>query len=351
MPTAFRDRTEAGRLLAEKLGRLRRPPRRAGAGPAARRRPGGLRGGAGAGGPARRLRRPQARRARATRSWPWAPSPRAASASSTTTWCRRCASPAEVIEAGRRAGAARARAARAGLSRRPPGARRARPHGDPGRRRPGDRLDDARRRRRPAPARAGPHRRGRPDRGARRPARSSATRRTSASATSPPSRSTPSASGTRTSPRRPTTRSATCSSGPRPRSRPRRGPMRSRCDDDHGEDRPGPTTWRSGPCAGPRIPSSAQADDYDPLLDLIGDARFVLLRAYPSRPAASIGDPGTDEVEHAEVVLHLLLPADQDPAEPVHPAVCPLHHPAPGLVPRLLASAPWPPRPGPGRGR
>jgi hypothetical protein len=40
-------------------------------------------------------------------------------------------------------------------------------------------------------------------------------------------------------------------------------------------------------------------------------------------------------VEHPEVVLHLLLPPDQDPAEPIHPAVGPLHDPTPGLEPRL----------------
>src|SRR5262249_16548473 len=40
-------------------------------------------------------------------------------------------------------------------------------------------------------------------------------------------------------------------------------------------------------------------------------------------------------MEHAEIVLHLLLPPDQDPPEPVHPAVGPFDHPAAGLEPRL----------------
>src|SRR5690349_3981111 len=40
-------------------------------------------------------------------------------------------------------------------------------------------------------------------------------------------------------------------------------------------------------------------------------------------------------MQHAGVVLHLLLPTDQDPPEPIHPAMSPLHHPTPGLETRL----------------
>src|SRR3954452_10161850 len=40
-------------------------------------------------------------------------------------------------------------------------------------------------------------------------------------------------------------------------------------------------------------------------------------------------------MQQAEVVLDLLLPADQDPAEPVHPAMGPLHDPTASLVSRL----------------
>src|SRR3954471_23174572 len=40
-------------------------------------------------------------------------------------------------------------------------------------------------------------------------------------------------------------------------------------------------------------------------------------------------------MQHTEVVLHLLLPSDQDPPEPIHPAMRPLHHPTPGLETRL----------------
>src|SRR4051812_29446357 len=53
-------------------------------------------------------------------------------------------------------------------------------------------------------------------------------------------------------------------------------------------------------------------------------------------------------MQHAEVVLDLLLPTDQNPAESIHPAVGPLYHPATGLEPRLplqrlrlLASGPY----------
>ena len=35
-------------------------------------------------------------------------------------------------------------------------------------------------------------------------------------------------------------------------------------------------------------------------------------------------------MEHRQVMLRLLLPADQDPAEAIEPTVGPLHHPAPG---------------------
>src|SRR4051794_10184069 len=52
-------------------------------------------------------------------------------------------------------------------------------------------------------------------------------------------------------------------------------------------------------------------------------------------------------MKHAEVVLHLLLPPDQDPTEPVHPAVSPLDYPTAGLESRftlqrlgLLATGP-----------
>src|SRR5260370_10133270 len=52
-------------------------------------------------------------------------------------------------------------------------------------------------------------------------------------------------------------------------------------------------------------------------------------------------------MEHAEVILHLLLPTDEDPTESVHPTVGPLDDPAAGLEPplllqrlRLLASGP-----------
>src|SRR5438552_2760940 len=41
-------------------------------------------------------------------------------------------------------------------------------------------------------------------------------------------------------------------------------------------------------------------------------------------------------MEHGDIVLRLLGPADENPAEAVHPAMGPLHHPAPRLVPRLL---------------
>src|SRR4051812_8015191 len=40
-------------------------------------------------------------------------------------------------------------------------------------------------------------------------------------------------------------------------------------------------------------------------------------------------------MQHAEVVLDLFLPTDQNPAESIHPTVSPLHHPATGLEPRL----------------
>src|SRR5262245_58077445 len=40
-------------------------------------------------------------------------------------------------------------------------------------------------------------------------------------------------------------------------------------------------------------------------------------------------------MEHGDIVLRLLAPADQNPAEAIHPAMCPLYHIAPGLVPRL----------------
>ncbi len=93
MPTAFRDRTEAGRLLADKLtGYAGRPnvlvlalPR--GGVPVASEVARAL------GAPldvfvVRKLGVP------GHEELAWAPSPRAASVCSTTTWCRRCASPA-----------------------------------------------------------------------------------------------------------------------------------------------------------------------------------------------------------------------------------------------------------------
>src|SRR5437762_2253910 len=43
------------------------------------------------------------------------------------------------------------------------------------------------------------------------------------------------------------------------------------------------------------------------------------------------------EVEHAEVVLRLLLPSDEDAAEAVHPTVRALDDPAPGLEARAAA--------------
>src|SRR6516165_11953560 len=40
-------------------------------------------------------------------------------------------------------------------------------------------------------------------------------------------------------------------------------------------------------------------------------------------------------MEHAEVILHLLLPPDQDPPESVHPTMGPFDQPATGLETRF----------------
>src|SRR5258705_9836086 len=83
----------------------------------------------------------------------------------------------------------------------------------------------------------------------------------------------PSASGTRISPRPPMRRSATCSRAPRragrrpePRPRPERGTMPSTTS---------ATFVDVARASAHRLTGTAQ--DYDPLLDLVGDARFVLL--------------------------------------------------------------------------
>ena len=143
----------------------------------------------------------------------------------------------------RRAGAPRAGTPRAGLPRRPPATRGPRPHCDPGGRRARDRLDDAGRRRRPAPARARPHHRGRPDRGPLDlrgvPPRGGRVRLRHHAGPVLRRR----ASGTRTSPRRPTTRSATSSEQVRQRdASPRWVTLRRSRDEDRSHCRMSRTT-------------------------------------------------------------------------------------------------------------
>ena len=122
-----------------------------------------------------------------------------------------------------------------------------------------------------------------------------ATRSTRSSAPRRRSRSTRSGSGTRTSRRRPTRRSATCSRGA---PRERRPPDRPRPGIPDAEVRPSdPLSRRSPGRATARGPG-----DYDALLDLVGDARFVLLgeashgthefyaERAPDHPAADRGE-------------------------------------------------------------
>ena len=62
------------------------------------------------------------------------------------------------------------------------------------------------------------------------------------------------------------------------------------------------------------------------------DASGALLE----EPAGSPRDDRTDEVQHRQVVLRLLLPANQDASEAIHPGVRALNDPASRLEARLL---------------
>jgi hypothetical protein len=54
-------------------------------------------------------------------------------------------------------------------------------------------------------------------------------------------------------------------------------------------------------------------------------------------PAGPKADPGTRHMQQRAVVLHLLLPPDEPPSQPVHPRVGTLHHPAACPLARHLA--------------
>src|SRR4051794_37014615 len=98
------------------------------------------------------------------------------------------------------------------------------------------------------------------------------------SAPSRSSHSTPSACGTRTSRRRPTKRSATCSRVPREKGRRiKHESARRRYPEERKAMQCTTDSTLIDTVRERAHPLTGATQDYDPLMDLVGDARFVLL--------------------------------------------------------------------------